>query len=64
MKELFATPSPRRRKLLCLAACGALAVLVLAGLPFFVDVVIRSIDWFPGPFLHSNRLSEEAPWLH
>jgi hypothetical protein len=64
MKELSLPFSPRSWKLLCLAAWGLLIVLILALLPFLVDVLSRLADWFTGLLPHPFRSWEESPWLY
>ena len=64
MKALTAEISPRSRRLLLVASCGVLIIILLASLPFLIDALSRFADWFTGLLPHPNRLWEESPWLY
>ena len=64
MKALTVEILPRSRKLLLIASCGVLIILLLANLPLLIDALSRFADSFTGLLPHPNHLWEESPWLY
>jgi len=64
MSGFSITISPRFRKLLRVAAWGALIVVILGMLPSVALVLSHLTDWFTGLYLHPSRLWKESPWSY
>ena len=64
MKALAVEISPRSRTLLLIAGCAVVTIFVLANLPFLIDALSRTVDWFIGLFPHPTRLWEESIWSY
>lgn len=62
MKRLFASMSPRWRRLLEFAAWGTLIVMIFASTPLLFDLIGRGIGWIIGLFPHPDELWKECPW--
>jgi len=64
MSELLAAFFPRSRRLLYLVGWVVLILLILATLPFLVELLSRQAGSFTGLFPHPSRLWEESPWSY
>jgi hypothetical protein len=64
VSELLVGVSPRSRRLLRLVGWAAVVLLILAALPFLVEILLRVADWFTSLFPHSSRLWEVSPWSY
>lgn len=63
MSQLNGTLSPRSRKLLRFSAWAVLIVLILASLPFLLNLCSRGMDWITGLFPNSAKSWEAPLWL-
>jgi hypothetical protein len=64
VKALAVETSPRSRGLLLIAGSGVAVILVLTNLPFLVNALSRTVDWFIGLYPHPTRLWEESLWSY